>query len=309
MNKILHILNGDTLSPRLNDLSIEGDIAIWREMLCEGKTVVNLASETFRNTRISFFKEQYPNQAGDYDTIFGSQLAIIADAHLYEEIILWFEFDLFCHINMLACISFLRSIGYKGKTFLVCSGWVDGKKQLQALTQLSNKELQTHYSQKIRLDKHDLFLADDLWRLYCENDHTHLNPKRAKDSNFRYLSNCISAHKERFPKLLTGLNTLETHLLCLIREHKISSKKQLCGYMLNYQGYYGYGDLQVYHIIERMEMFYTITNEVFTLTELAINVLDKKENVLKYMKDKTQLGGVFKYDYIYNNEDHQLTKM
>lgn len=309
MNDILHILNGDTLSPRLKDLSIKGDIAIWREMLCEGPTIVNLASEKFKSTRISFFKEQYPNQAGDYDAIFGSQLAIIADAHLYKEVVLWFEYDLFCHINMLACISFLRSIDYKGKTSLVCSGWIDGKNQLQSLPLLSNKELQTHYNQRILLDKHDLFLADDLWKLYCEDDHTHLNPKRAKDSNFKYLSNCISAHKERFPKLLTGLNTLETHLLCLIREHKITSKKQLCGYMLNYQGYYGYGDLQVYRIIERMELFYTIIDEVFTLTEQAIHILDKKENVLKYLKDKTQLGGVLKYDYTYNNEDHQLSKI
>ncbi len=308
MSTILHILNGDTLSPRLKDLSINGNIAVWREMLCEGKTIVNLASETFKNTRIAFFKEQYPEQASKYDALFGSQLAIISDAHSYEEIILWFEYDLFCHINMLACISFLKTMNYKGKIHLVCSGWIEGKKQLQGLAQLSNKELQNHYTKKVTLNNHDLFLADDLWRLYCSDNHLKFNPKRAKDSSFKYLSNCISAHKERFPSVRTGLNTLETHLLRLIQKHTIKSISQLCGYMINYQGYYGYGDLQIYRIIKRMDTFYTIENNIFTLTEKAKNVLDNKHNVLTQMKDNSQLGGVYKYEYTYNDDDHQLSK-
>lgn len=309
MINTLHITNGDSLNDRLTSMDIPGDFAVWREMLCEGKTVANLASDAFRKARIAFFKKKYPDQVGLYDDQFGSQLAIIAEAHQYDDVVLWFEYDLFCHINMLACISFLRACGYKGNTYLVCSGWVDGEKELKALGELTDVQLKEHYTQKVLLDNHDLFLADDLWRLYCSNDHLKLKPQRAKDSNFKYLSNCISAHKERFPHLKTGLNTLETNMLRLIRKYEIHSERQLCGYMLNYQGYYGYGDAQILAMIKRMRPFFYKQEERLVLTAMGNDILDKGKNVLKKMKYSCNLGGVSKYAYTYNEEDHQLTKL
>lgn len=309
MSKILHILNGDSLYTRLQTHAIPGDYAIWREMLCEGTTVVNLASEAFRKARISFFKKNYPEQVGSYDDTFGSQLAIIAEAQRYDEINLWFEYDLFCHINMLACISFLKSLGYKGAIFLVCSGRVVGKQELQGLSQLSDIGIITHYKNKVKLDNHDLFLADDLWRIYCGNDHLKLRPQSAKDSNFKYLSNCISAHKERFPHKKTGLNTLEANMLRLIKKYEIKTEHQLCGYMLNYQGYYGYGDIQILKMITRMRPFFTLENDLLVLTKQAHEVLEGTHNVLKEIKYTCRLGGVSKYAYTYDEQDHSLEKI
>ncbi|MEE3243855.1 MAG: DUF1835 domain-containing protein, partial [Bacteroidota bacterium] len=43
----LHITNGDSLTDRLNTLDLDGDLVIWREMLCEGPTVENVGSPEF----------------------------------------------------------------------------------------------------------------------------------------------------------------------------------------------------------------------------------------------------------------------
>ena len=309
MIKTLNVTNGDLLTERLLKHQITGDFATWREMLCEGKTEVDLASDAFRKARIAFFKKNYPEQAATYDDKFGCQLAIIADAHQYDEIVLWFEYDLFCHINMIACISFLKSLEYGGKIFLVCSGWVEHQTQLYGLSQLTDAQLRDHYKNKVLLNSHDIFLADDLWRLYCGQDHLPLNPKRAQDSHFLYLSNCLCAHKERFPHKDTGLNTLETNMLRLIRKYNIKTKHQLCGYMLNYQGYYGYGDLQILKMIDRMSPFFTMKDDHLVLTDKAVAVLDKGENVVDTIRYACELGGVLKYDYSYNCADHQLTKL
>lgn len=309
MSKTLHVTNGDSLNNILLKLNIDGDYAVWREMLCEGKTVADLTSDSFRKARIAFFKKNYPDHAASYDDMFGSQLAIIADAYLYEEINLWFEYDLFCHINMLACISFIKSLGYKGQVFLVCSGWVDGEKELKGLSQLATHQLLNHYKNKVLLDNHDLFLADDLWRLYCGKNHLTWKPQRAKDSNFKYLSNSISAHKERFPNKKSGLNTLETNMLRLIRKYEIRSERQLCGYMLNYQGYYGYGDLQILKMIARMRPFFEVKEDLILLTEEANAILDEGLNVFSKMKYTCILGGASKYDFTFNSEDHQLSKV
>ncbi|TVZ51704.1 DUF1835 domain-containing protein [Dokdonia sp. Hel_I_53] len=309
MKQTLHIVNGDSLTTKLTENYIKGDVAVWREMLCEGKTVVNLASDEFIKTRLSFFKKNYPDHARSYEDKFGSQLAIIAGGDQYKEIVLWFEYDLFCHINMIACISFLRSLELSKNIYLVCSGWIESETQLHGLSELSNKQLLNHYENKVLLDNHDLFLADDLWRIYCGDDHLKFKPSIAKNSNFKYLANCISAHKERFPHQETGLNTLETNMLELIRKYKIKSKHQLCGYMLNYQGYYGYGDIQILKMISRMDSFFTNEDNILALTEKGIAVLEDNLNVRNSMVYQCPLGGTFKYDYSYNSKDHQLSKI
>jgi len=308
MANILHITNGDILNDRLLNLQIKGDFAVWREMLCEGKTVTDIASDEFIKSRLKFFAKDYKITEESYRHSFGSQLAIISDAQKYDEVVLWFEYDLFCHINMIACLSYLNSIVYNGTIHLVCSGWIENETELKSLAQLTDQQLLAHYAGKITLSNNDVFLAHTIWKQYCGDDHTKLQPKLALDSGFKYLSNCISAHKERFPEKVTGLNTLETNLLKLIRKYKIKTEHQLCGYLLNYQGYYGYGDIQFFKMIERMRPFFTKDGESIVLTSTSNAILDEGKNVRSKIKYKCVLGGVDKYNYDYNALTHQITK-
>ncbi len=55
MSSLLHITNGDNFTNRLQTLNLKGDIITWREMLCEGKTLTNVGSETFLENPIRIF--------------------------------------------------------------------------------------------------------------------------------------------------------------------------------------------------------------------------------------------------------------
>ena len=121
--KTLHILNGDSLVPRLKDLAIDDDQLVWREMLCEGPTAYDLQSEEFQLKRVSYL-EQYNTTETMYKNSFLTPL-LTTDFHSYKNIILWFEYDLFCHINMLAALSHLRRLKVTATIYLVCSGWID----------------------------------------------------------------------------------------------------------------------------------------------------------------------------------------
>ena len=207
--KTLNITNGDSLNDRLLSLNIKGDFAVWREMLCEGKTTYSVGDQDFIEARKAFLKEDYDIDSSGYEEKFGSQLEIIKNWNKYDEIILWFEYDLFCHINLMACISYLTQVGCKKPLYLVCSGRVSGEKDLKGISELTDQQLQDHYQNRITLTRNDQLLSDQVWRLYCSDDHLKLQPILAKDSSFIYLSNCISAHKKRFPEEQSGLNTLE----------------------------------------------------------------------------------------------------
>jgi len=306
--KTLHITNGDSLNDRLLALEIQGDFAVWREMLCEGKTTYKIGEQDFMNTRKAFLKSDYDLDTSDYEEKFISQLEILKNHAAYDEIILWFEYDLFCHINLMACISHLMQLGCKTPLYLVCSGRVSGEKELKGISELTTPQLKEHYQQKVALSNNDILLADQIWRLYCGQDHEALQPILAKDSSFIYLSNCISAHKKRFPEEHSGLNRLESHILRLIKKHQITSERQLCGYVLNYQGYYGYGDMQVSKMIKRMRSYFEEQDGVFVVTKKGERALAGDDIQAPGLHNVCYFGGVSKYAYHYDDDTHQLIK-
>ena len=308
--QILHITNGDSLTERLQQIDLTGDIIIWREMLCEGPTVTEVGTENFIKIRKKFLLENYSISEEDYEEKFVSQIHKLSQIDNYDEIILWFEFDLFCHINMLAAISYLIQNKHHEAVYLVCSGRVPGEKDLIGLSELSDAQLHAHYENKIRLSEDDLEMANFIWELYCGNNPNKLKPEIRKSSNFKYLSSCIRAHIERYPNAHTGLNTLETNILKLIKNHRITSENQLCGYVLNYQGYYGYGDVQIFKIIDQLRLFfYQDDDGTIKLSSKGNMALNGTQNFYRDLKTDFFMGGTHKYDFLYNPESHQLLKL
>ncbi len=307
----LHITNGDSLTDRLKDLKlVNGEFFTWREMLCEGPTEIKVESDTSIKKREIFLKKYYRISAGDYEEKFVSQLKKLDSLEIYDEVILWFEYDLFCQINMIAAISLLlrKNIG-NIPVYLVCSGRVEHEKKLMGLCEINDAQLKQHYENKVLLDINDLELADYIWTLYCESNPKKIAGQIKKHSSFEYLSISLRAHLQRFPNMLTGLNVLEHNILDMVDKYQIKNIQQLMGYALEYQGYYGYGDMQMKRVIARLFQFLDQTKKRLVLSERGKLALNHKKNFYNTQKLDWYYGGVKKYDYLYNDESHTLLKL
>jgi hypothetical protein len=307
--QLLHITNGDGISGNIQKMDIPGDIITWREMLCEGPTAAEVGGEEFVNLRKAFLKKEYNISEEQYHKEFLSELVKLATINSYDEIVLWFEFDLFSHINMLALISFLNQNGKSYPLSLVCSKKQEGEEEMVPLSQLSPKHLKSHYEHRIDLTEDDIRTAVLIWELYSGKDPKRLISEITKTSNFEYLSSCIRAHIERFPGANTGLNSLEVNVLMLINGHKIKSINHLLGYALQYQGYYGYGDLQMQRVINKLSPFYDNTEDQVKLNESGLKAINGTSNFYQNLKDDNFYGGVRKYDFLYDSESHDLLKL
>lgn len=239
--KTLHITNGGNLTGYLNELKIEGEKLTWQEIICEGPTIEIIHSDDFIELRREFLSSFYDVDL-DLDKV-NFALEQLSNIEQYSEIVLWFEYDLFCHINMIAVINLLQQKKIKLPIYLVCSGRIPGIKTLKGLNELNADQINNHYKNKVKLNSEDIELAETIWGIYCGKDHNLLKPYIVKSSSFKYLSNCLKAHLERFPNSKSGLNVLEKNILELIKVNNIKSKHHLLGYALNYQGYYGFGDM------------------------------------------------------------------
>ena len=308
-NKILHITNGDDLSKQIINLKLPGDVITWREMLCEGPVSMDVGDEQFVSLRRNFLQEKYNISEIRYQEEFLEELVKLAAINSYEEVVLWFEFDLFSHMNMLALISFLLQNKKSGPFSLVCSRKLEGEKEMNPLSQLSAKNLKEHYKQRIPLTDEDIQTAQLIWELYCSKNPKRLVSEIKKTTNFEYLSSSIRAHIERFPNVKTGLNTLEVNVLKLIQEHKIKSLHHLLGYALQYQGYYGYVDVQMQRVLDKLSPFYEIGEHELKLNEDGHKVLNCSKNYYQNLKDNECYGGVRKYDFLYDPDNHDILKL
>lgn len=306
--KTLHLVNGDSLAEQVSDLNLPGKMVIWRELLCEGPTLQEINSEFFK-VRKKFLKHAYSIAAEDYEERFVSEIKRLKSFDKFDEIVLWFEFDLFCHINMLAAINLLMEIQEDVPIALVCSRKLKGEKEFRPLSQLSLKELKNHYKNRINLTIDDLEIATLIWELYCSSSPLKLKPQIKVNSNFEYLSSCIRAHIERFPNSITGINSLEKNVLKLIENHDIKNENHLLGYTLEYQGYYGYSDAQMQRLLEKLKIFYEEKDGKIQLSEKGRLALEGKRNFYQELKSDEYFGGARMYDFLYESETHRLLKL
>lgn len=309
MSQQLHITNGDDLTNNIEELNLQGEVIVWREMLCEGPTTYHLDTEEFFQMRTEFLERTYRIAPRDYKEQFIKELDKLTVSNGYDEIILWFEFDLFSHINMLAVISHLMENKKMVPIYLVCSKKLKGEKEFSPLSQLPLKHLKNHYDQRILLEIDDLDMANFIWQLYNGDNPQKLKSHIKKKTNFEYLSSCIRAHLERFPNSKTGLNVLEKNMLQLIEKNKIESVNHLMGYTLEYQGYFGLVDIQVERMIQHLQIFYEEKQGQIQLTAAGIEALQGSLNFYSQLKNDTCFGGVKKYDFLYDSDSHKILKL
>lgn len=82
-----------------------------------------------------------------------------------EEITLWFDHDLFCQINMIAVISWLKTHRKGARVSLVHNSG----DRLIGLAELTPEKLKEQYKHRIELSQDDIEYADYIWQLYCSD--------------------------------------------------------------------------------------------------------------------------------------------
>ncbi|MFD2823510.1 DUF1835 domain-containing protein [Lacinutrix iliipiscaria] len=305
-DQVLHITNGSSLTHYLNELDFKGDFLTWHEMLCEGPTVKHINSDDFISVRKAFLNQFYDVEIDEYE--YKTELHKLDATEKYSEIILWFEYDLFCHINMVAVISLLNEKKITLPISLVCSGRIPGEINLKGLSELTPEQIDEHYKNRIKLTTKDIDIATSVWQIYCGKDHNLLKPFITKKSSYEYLGCCLKAHLRRFPDYKSGLSVIEHNILNLLNKYEVNSKHHLLGYALNYQGYYGFGDIQLMRMIDKLSIFYTEENNQVKLNRKGHDVLLKHHNFASEINDAMIFGGLNRLDYQFNKKENKLIK-
>ncbi|SNZ00008.1 DUF1835 domain-containing protein [Flagellimonas pacifica] len=310
MKSLLHITNGDSFTSKLQSLNLKGDIITWREMLCEGKTLCTVGSESFWKTRFEFLNKNYKVTKSWFVEKTLKEYRSLCNHKQQDQIVLWFEYDLFCQINMLAVLSWLKTHRRHAEISLVCSGNEDDSDKLYGLSELSDEKLLALYDKRTILTQDDIEFADYVWQLYCSDNPIRLENLIAHNGfQFEYLSEALKAHLRRFPTIKNGLNELENRVLETVISKKPTTRRELLGEVLTNQGYYGFGDTQYDRMISSLKPLFSSFNPV-KLTRKGKGILENKANYYSQIRDnQLYLGGSLKYNFLYNTETNRILKL
>lgn len=279
-------------------------------MLCEGKTETNVGSESFWKTRFEFLHKNYKVSKSWFVEKTLKEYRSLCNHKQQDQIILWFEYDLFCQVNLLAVLSWLKTYRRHAEISLICSGKEDESDKLYGLSELNDEQLLNLYKNRKTLSQGDIEYADYVWQLYCSDNPIRLeNLTDFEDYQFPYLSDSIQAHLRRFPTIKNGLNAVENKILEISAEHKPKTKKILMSLALENQGYYGFGDIQYERVITNLKPLFSSFNPV-KLTRKGKEILDRKTSYYSFIRDNdAYLGGALKYNFLYNTDSNKILKL
>lgn len=309
-SKQLHITNGDNTTHLLQSINIDGEIITWREMLCEGNTVSDVGSESFWKSRFDFFSKNYHISKKRFIDYTIKEFRNLCQHKSEQEIILWFEYDLFCQINMIAVISWLKKHKPKATVSLVCPEHKTDSNILLTISNLTTKQLHTAFNDRTELSIDDIEYADYIWQLYCADSPLQMqNISPPPSTALTHIYDAIQIHLKRFPSIKNGLNDIENNILNMVAEQEFKSKNALISQLIKNHKIYGFGDLQFEHKLDRLKGLFKRTKQI-QLNDLGYDVQQNKQNYYHSIKSEdSYLGGTLKYNYLYNQIDGKLLKL
>src|SRR5215813_98773 len=102
---MIHIHNGDSVANSARLAGIPGRHVPYRETLISGPVRPNLGAQEWIEERARFLAEQYGENLLRVRNDLLEQEQLLDRAREEEEVVLWFEHDLFCLINLLYLLS------------------------------------------------------------------------------------------------------------------------------------------------------------------------------------------------------------
>lgn len=243
-----HILNGDSLAYSFPDAKIEGDIIVVREALIDGDLSGDNLPAFWRS------RARYVGATeAEYNSNVVEEFKKLMNAPDDSEFNLWFEYDLFCQVNMWFVISIINSLSIKKKVFAVYTSHLDKTSKLfwNGFGPATSGELKVCYSKRVSLSERDLRLGQDLWEAYRSGDLEKLTSlSKNQSSAFPYLQEVVNAHVDRFPK--DGTKGRPERVIEDITKNVSTDFRKVFKEFWNRESIYGFGDTQVKSLYDKV---------------------------------------------------------
>lgn len=229
---MLHVLNGDATRWQLERSGVSGSLTVWADALHEGPVPAGLPADDLRRVRVRHFASQlHPtahNTRGGGPEVSEPEEGLTAmvrgwddalDRYAeFEEVIFWFEHDLFDQLILIRHLHWLSTIDRGATRFsLICIGSFPGVTNFTGLGPLTPEQLATLPPLRTPITDAQIALGRDAWNLYRLPDPLpFVEWWRGDTSPLPYLHGALRRHFEDYPSTRDGLARSERQILSAI---------------------------------------------------------------------------------------------
>ena len=299
---MLHIHNGDSSAASARKANLPGAHLAWREALICGPAPGGLIEDEWRRLRAKHLAAAYDLGVEGCEQDLRKQDEALSKFSEHEEVVLWFEHDLFCQIHLVYLLNWFaaRESG-QTRLSLICIGAFPGIEDFRGLGQLNGEQLASLVGKRLEVTPAELELGARAWAAYSSADPGELVTLLAQDTSaLPFLRAALQKHLARFPSRRNGLGQIENRALEFIAGGAVRFGS-LFSEFGKAEPIYGLGDEQFMLLLRQLasgpEPLLTIANDgasrgssEFPGTSLTLT--DNGESVLRGDVDQVELNGI-----------------
>ena len=222
--RFLHVANGTCTTRLIQAAGIPGAWSIWADPLHDGPVPGGLTDEELLDVRRRYHAESAdptnaawagPDPSLDPVNDMRQWRAALERHDSYDELILWFEHDLFDQLNLIQLLTWIREhLPASTPVSLVCIGSFPGRADFKGLGELTPDELTSLLETRQRLGEPQYALAARAWQAFRDPTPEALDDLRRGDTSaLPYLAAAVTRFLQEYPWTVDGLSRTERRLL------------------------------------------------------------------------------------------------
>jgi RNA polymerase sigma factor (sigma-70 family) len=225
MPRFLHILNGDSVRGTLERSSVPGAFVPYADVLHEGPVPVQTGTPGTLEVRARYIASRGYVTYSEAMRISGGWEAGVAAFREYDEVVLWFEHDLFDQLLLLRHLDWFskQDLGTTALS-LICIGEYPGFEPFHGLGQLDANQLASLLGTREAVSREQMALGTRAWRAFTAPDPTALDALThdASTAPLPFLQGALQRFLEEYPAVGTGLPRTERQILELLSAKPLS---------------------------------------------------------------------------------------
>ncbi len=212
MESIVHVCNGDSTADSLSLADLPGEIRVWADALDQGP-VLPVADPEHWRVRGEFWRSR---GARDGDDKLADYDRGIDEAAGAEELILWFEHDLFDQLALIRMLSRLARRGLPTQLSIVSIDRHPEVPSFLGLGQLKPEQLAALWPRRTSLSRDAIDEAIASWIAVTASDPRALPYLAKRIKAMPFLAGALERQLEEFPDPTSGLSRTERQVLAAV---------------------------------------------------------------------------------------------
>lgn len=220
---MLHIFNGDAVVEPFRSSGVSGEVCVFADVLHGGRLMPDPTSTEFTSERILHAVQSGWASPDAAAAVHAAWCRGLASAAGHDEVVLWFEHDLFDQLLLLHHIEwFSRSgllAGGSPAVSLICIGEFEGVPDFAGLGQLSGEQLASLFPSRQPLSAEQADLGRRAWSAVTGDDPRGVEAIVRGDTRaLPFLEGALVRLLEEYPAVGSGLSRTEAQALRVIAE-------------------------------------------------------------------------------------------